>query len=170
MKRALFLIFFVFACETSASKQPSRDRVKPLISAYEGGPNEVGLSALEGDVSLTLREIAQDPEENRFHRARAFDALVLYPEPEVFTFLTEQLKDPKKLDIFLLPSAIRTLSEAFSDTHPEEVSALLTPLLALESPVLRESAARQLLRPLLLTTLSPKINKSVRDILDNASH
>jgi HEAT repeat protein len=143
--RYIVCIFFLFGCAPSEAELTPREHLRGLISGYEQGPKRASLDAAPGDVVGGLLALAEDPSEKRFYRARALTALGLYPEDErayQLLFFVVQEVDTGLLE---RSSAIRSLSQGFDATHPDEVARLLSPLLQDISPLLQKAATEALL-------------------------
>jgi hypothetical protein len=143
MTRALLFSVLLAACtntpQISVPVEVSTEALKLMISGYEDAVTPEQLASLEGDVPAALMKLATDPNEKNFYAARAYGALVHYPEERVFAFFEKTLTQKEPLSVFVLPTVLRSFDEAFSTSKPEQVVNILASYGAHESPVIRES-------------------------------
>lgn len=131
---------------------PLRSQILAMIGGFHHLPDESEWKALPPRAQEILIEIASDPGQPAFKRARAIAALAWFPSPETKTFLTGVIQNRDKFKPMLRRKAVRALLVAYRD----EAVPVTTPLLKEDDPLMREAVVEglgELGTPLALSTL-----------------
>lgn len=168
---ASFALILAFVVPANASADPpSVDRVRTLLSAFEGVAPETAWRALGPETVTVLRALYEDREELPFVRMRAVEVAGYYPTEASHAFLRDVVRAPAQQDL-ILRRALRALTRAFGERAIDDVR----PFLSHRTVIVREAAVRALavvtaprVRPLLEARLVQERDPEVRRRLEAA--
>lgn len=122
-----------------ATPAPSRDGVRQILSAYEGGPTAAEWRAMGPQTLAVLVSLYDDSSQPAYVRLRVLSAVASFPTPATRTFLLAATRAPGQSDLFVR-EAVLSLGRAFGAGALDDV----TPFLGSRETVVREAAARSL--------------------------
>lgn len=123
----------------STTQAPSRDSIRQLLTAYEGGPSAAEWRAMGPETLTVLVSLYNDSAQPAYVRLRVLSAVASFPTPATRTFLLAATRAPGQSDLFVR-EAVLSLGRAFGAAALDDV----TPFLGSGDTVVREAAARSL--------------------------
>lgn len=139
--RYALLLLFVIALPVLAAE---RESVMNLLKGYEWRLDADAFESLGADAYRDLLAIAADASELNMVRGRALAALTLYPNQEVWSYLTGEAANGD--DPVRRRRAVDAMCEAFAPARAAELETILPPLLENDDAHLRIAAAKCLIR------------------------
>lgn len=143
----LFL-FFGMSSPHAEDAIPSKEIVKNLLLGYEWKLNPTSFERLGDTTYKTLIQIVEDPAPlPNYFRLRALEALRLYPNSEVESFLEKYIKSQtSQSSSARIRRAFQSFSIAFTPSQPAKVELLAASLLGHPDAHVRLGAVQQLKR------------------------
>ncbi len=143
--RSLLLAGLVLVASMGAplvtSAQPSVERVRQMLSAYEQVPPPAAWQALGPRTLGVLVALYNDPREPTYVRLRSVAVAAHYPSEACRTFLRAVAQAPGQRDLFVR-TALLALGRAFGPQALVDIE----PFLEHPEPVVREASVRALSR------------------------
>ncbi|MBF0240146.1 MAG: hypothetical protein HQM12_20785, partial [SAR324 cluster bacterium] len=143
MKNIMLALSCFLLCGTVLWAAPNREDVKKLLEGYEWQIDPVQFGELGADTDLVLMEIITDPAPMlNYYRFRALEALRLFPNDRVATFLEKYLGNES--DTSRVYRAFDSYTRNFSKSRPQTVQKIAEKLLVNSKPDLRIAAVEAL--------------------------
>ncbi len=122
---------------TTFADPPDKDRVRQLLSGFEGVAPQTAWRALGPSTVAVLAELYDDASEPPFIRMRAVQVSAYYPTEATRTFLRRVVQAPDQNDL-ILRRAVMAFTTAFGEGALEDVR----PFLSHRTGLIREAAIR----------------------------
>jgi HEAT repeat protein len=120
--------------------QASDEAVLSLLQGYEWKLQEQAFHQLGEAAVSSLIEIAEDENQMNFIRARAATALTLFPGDEAWDYYESEIT--VGVDRVRRRQLVQNFCTAFAPTRPQQVEAMVVPLLNEPDAHLRAKSAR----------------------------
>jgi len=143
VSRYFFLCCF-FISALALESQASDEAVLSLLQGYEWQLQEEAFYPLGGAAARSLIEIAEDENQVNFIRARAATALTLFPGKEAWDYYEAEIT--LGTDKVRRRQLVQNFCVSFVLTRPQQVEAMVVPLLKEPDAHLRTKSARCLLQ------------------------
>jgi HEAT repeat protein len=135
-----YLICFFLVPALCLETQASDEAVLSLLQGYEWKLQEQAFYQLGEAAVSSLIEIAEDENQVNFIRARAATALTLFPGDEAWDYYESEIT--LGVDQVRRRQLVQNLCTAFASTRPQQVEAMVMPLLKEPDARLRAKSAR----------------------------
>jgi HEAT repeat protein len=135
-----YLIYFFLVSALCLETQASDEAVLSLLQGYEWKLQEQAFYQLGEAAVSSLIEIAEDENQVNFIRARAATALTLFPGDEAWDYYESEIT--LGADQVRRRQLVQNFCTAFTPTRPQQVEAMVVPLLKEPDARLRAKSAR----------------------------
>ncbi len=144
MSRYVLLCCFLIPA-LSPETQASDEAVLSLLQGYEWALQEQAFHQLGEAAVSSLIEIAEDENQVNFIRARAATALTLFPGDEAWNYYESEItaaNDRAAIDRVRRRQLVHNFCTSFALSRPQQVEAMVMPLLREPDAHLRAKSAR----------------------------
>lgn len=119
-----FLAAFGFATSSASATPPSRDRVRELLSGFEGGASHATWAALGEEALPVIIDVYNTTSEAPFVRMRAVSAAANFPTEATRTFLRTVANQHAQSEL-MIREAITAMTRAFGESATADVLPFL---------------------------------------------